>query len=60
MLERVRHVAQVGLGRVVHQRRERVLGVAAALLDNAGDDHGVLRDRVEDAAVPAEPALVGE
>jgi putative flavoprotein involved in K+ transport len=60
VLDRVRHVAQIRLGRVVHEGGEHVLGVAAALLDELGDDHGVLGDRVEDAAVAAEAALVGE
>ena len=44
----------------MHERREDVLGVAAALLDQLGHDHRVLGDRVEDAAVAAEAALVGE
>ena len=44
----------------MHQRGEDVLDVAAALLDELGDDHRVLGDRVEAAAVAAEPALVGE
>ena len=60
VLERMRHVAQVGLGGVVHQRREHVLGVAAALLDQLGHDHRVLGHRVEGAAVAAEAALVGQ
>ena len=60
VLERVRHVAEVGLARVVHEGREDVLDVAAALLDELGHDHRVLGDRVEDAAVAAEAALVGE
>ena len=60
VLERMRHVAQVGLGRVVHQGGEHVLDITAPLLDELGHDHRVLGDRVEDPAVPAEPALVGE
>ena len=60
VLERVGHVAQVRLRRVVHQRGEDVLGVAAALLNELGHDHGVLGDGVEDAAMAAEAALVGE
>jgi hypothetical protein len=59
VLERIGHVAQVGLGGVVHQRGEGVLGIAAALLDQLGHVHRVLSDRIEDAAVAAEPALVG-
>ena len=51
---------EVGLGGVVHQRREDVLDVAAALLDELGHDHRVLRDRVEGPGVAAEPALVAE
>ena len=34
--------------------------VTAGPLDELGDDHGMLGDRAEDAAVTAEPALVGE
>ncbi len=60
VLERVRHVPQVRLAGVVHQGGEHVLGVTAPLLDELGHDHRVLRDRVEDPAVTAEPALVGE
>jgi hypothetical protein len=60
VLERMRHVTQIGLGRVMHESGEGILRVTAALLDQAGDDHGMLSDRVEDSAVPAEPALVGE
>jgi hypothetical protein len=60
VLERMRHVPEVRLGRVVHQRGERLVAVPAALLDELGHDHGVLRDRVEDAAVAAEAALVRE
>jgi hypothetical protein len=60
VLERVRHVAEVGLAGVVHEGGEGVLRVTAALLDQLGHDHRVLRDRVEHAAVPAEAALVGE
>jgi len=56
----MRHVAQVGLAGVVHQRGEDVLDVAAALLDDTRHDHAVLGDRVEDATVAAEPALVGQ
>ena len=37
-----------------------VLDVAPALLDEARDDHRVLRHRVEAPAVPAEPAHVGQ
>jgi hypothetical protein len=60
VLDRMRHVAQVRLGRVVHERGERILDVPAARFDQLGHDHRVLRDRVEDARVPAEPALVRE
>ena len=60
VLDRMRHVAQVGLARVVHQRGEDVLDVTAALLDDARHDHRVLGDRIEDAAVATEPALVGQ
>ena len=44
----------------MHERGEHVLDVAAALLDDARDDHAVLGDRIEDATVAAEPALIGE
>jgi hypothetical protein len=60
VLEGMRHVAQVRLGGVVHERGERLLCIAAPLLHELGHDHGVLGDRVEDAAVPAEAALVRE
>jgi hypothetical protein len=60
VLQRMRHVAQVGLRGVVHERGEDVLDVAAPLLDEPRDDHRVLGDGVEHAAVTAEPALVRE
>jgi hypothetical protein len=60
VLERMRHVAQVRLRGVVHQGREHVLGIPAALLHQLGHDHRMLRDRVERAAVPAEAAQVPE
>ena len=51
----MRHVPQVGLAGVVHERGEDVLDVTAALLDDARDDHAVLGDRIKDTTVPAEP-----
>jgi len=60
VLDGVRHVAQVGLRGVVHERGEDVLDVAAPLLDEPGHDHRMLGDGVEDAAVAAEAALVGQ
>ena len=54
----MRHVAEVGLTGVVHERGERILDVTAALLDYVRHDHTMLGNRIEDAAVAAEPALV--
>ena len=48
VLDRMRHVAQVRLAGVVHERREHVLDVATALLDDARDDHAMLGDRIEE------------
>lgn len=60
VLERMRHVAQVSLSRVMHEASKRVLGVAAALLDDLRHKYGMLRNGIEEATVTAEPALVGE
>jgi hypothetical protein len=60
VLERMGHVAQVRLGGVVHESSEGVFDVAATLLDQIGQDHRVLCNRVKDATVTAEPALVSE
>jgi hypothetical protein len=60
VLQRVRQVDEVGLRRVVEQRPQLLDGVAASGRDEIGDEARVLRDRVEDPAVPAEPALVRE
>jgi hypothetical protein len=60
VLERVGQVAQVRLGGVVQQRGHQLVGRRAALLEQVAHDRGVLRDRVERPAVPAEAADVGE
>jgi hypothetical protein len=60
VFQRMRHVAQVCLGGVVHESGEGILGVAAALLDQLRNDHRVLCHRIEDAGVASKPALVGE
>src|SRR5437764_554395 len=52
----MRHVAEVGLAGVVHQRCEHVLDVAPALLHELAHDHRVLPHRVEDATLGDEPA----
>ena len=60
MLDRMRQITQVRLGGVVHQGSEGILCVSVALLNQARDDHRVLGHGVEDAAMPAEAAQVGQ
>ena len=58
VLERVREVAEVGLGGVVQQRGHQLVRRRAALLEQVADDRGVLGDRVEGLGVAAEAAQV--
>jgi hypothetical protein len=58
MLQRMRQVDEVGLGRIVEERGHDRLRVASVVPHEIADVHRVLRHRVEDAAVAPEAALV--